>query len=435
MAPSSLFSIEGKALRLDSAADIEPHIKPLLETTNVITEIRLGGNTFGVPACERLATVLRTQTKLHTANLADIFTSRLLNEIPQALSFLLEALRQVPTLETIDLSDNAFGLNTQAPLVEFLQAHVPLRHLLLNNNGLGPKAGVLIADAINELHARKEKARAADPNTPIPHLETIVCGRNRLESGSMAAWARAVKSHGKGLRILRMVQNGIRQDGIVLFLDQGLRHAPELEVVDMQDNTFTMTGSRILARVVTGWPSIRELGLSDCYLKGKGVLLLAKNLAKDKNRKIEVLRLAYNDLNAEGLKELLQTARNALPALRRVELNGNKLDEEDSSIAGLRELLEERQEKYGKKDDHEDAWGLDELDELESEDEDEEEEEVEEEEEEEVEEEEEEESEADVEEKAERIVKDAERAENEKVAQEADKEVDELGAKLKATEI
>ncbi|KAM5465296.1 Ran GAP Rna1 [Microsporum audouinii] len=421
MASASLFSIEGKGKRFDSADDLEPFIKPLVETDDVITEIRLGGNTFGVPASERLASVLRTQKKLHTANLADIFTSRLLDEIPQALSFLLKALREVSTLQTIDLSDNAFGLNTQAPLVEFLKAHTPLRHLILNNNGLGPKAGNLIADALKELHTRKEEARSANPKVEVPYLETIVCGRNRLESGSMASWAKMVKSHGKGLRTIRMTQNGIRQDGIVLLLDTGLQHAPELEVLDLQDNTFTMTGSRVLARVVTGWPKVREISLSDCYLKGKGALLVAKTLAKGENKQLEILRLAYNDITAEGLKEFVQAAKSSLPALKRVELNGNKLNEEDSNLVDLRSLLDERKEKFGKKDEDEAAWGLDELDELESEDEGEEGED------------EEEEEEQEVEEKAERVVQDAERAENEKVAQATDKKVDELADKLAAT--
>ncbi|EEP76571.1 conserved hypothetical protein [Uncinocarpus reesii 1704] len=422
MAPSStVFSIQDKGLRFDSAADLEPHIKPLVENDSLFTEIHLGGNTYGVPACELLSKALRVQKKLHTANLADIFTSRLLSEIPQALSFLLNALLEVHTLQTVDLSDNAFGLNTQAPLVEFLQAHLPLRHLLLNNNGLGPKAGTLIADALTELCARKAKARS-DPDVgyEVPLLETIVCGRNRLESGSMAAWARAIKDNGKGLRTVKMVQNGIRQDGITLLLDHGLRHAPELEILDMQDNTFTAIGARVLADTVTGWPSLRELSLGDCYLKGRGWLRVGKAIAQGNNAKIEILRLMYNDINAAGLKVLVHAAKNALPILRRVELNGNKFEEDDESIVELRELLDERKEAIGRDDEDEDAWGLDELDELEeeSEEEDEEESEIE-----------------DVEKRAERIVEEAELAEDEKVAQDLDNAVDALGEKLKGTSI
>ncbi|KAJ5965321.1 Ran GTPase-activating protein 1 [Penicillium waksmanii] len=81
MAPPKVFSLDGKSLKLDTAEDIEAHIKPLVESTDY-TEIRLGGNTLGVGACERLAAVIATQKSLEHADLADIFTSRLLSEIP-----------------------------------------------------------------------------------------------------------------------------------------------------------------------------------------------------------------------------------------------------------------------------------------------------------------------------------------------------------------
>src|SRR6201996_9862796 len=104
---------------------------------------------------------IRLMDLAQVANFADIFTGRLLNEIPQALSSLLTALLTLPNLHTVNLNDNAFGLNTQAPLVAFLSSHVPPQHLILNNNGLGPHAGILIADALSALHEKKEAARKA----------------------------------------------------------------------------------------------------------------------------------------------------------------------------------------------------------------------------------------------------------------------------------
>ncbi|MCJ1419772.1 hypothetical protein MMC32_006128, partial [Xylographa parallela] len=236
--PPTTFSLANLSLKLDTAADLTPHIAPLLTTPPPpITHLLLNGNTLGVPACDALAPLLRALPTLQSANLADIFTARLLAEIPPALSALLTALRACPALHTVDLSDNAFGLNTVAPLVAFLEAHVPLRHLVLNNNGLGPHAGALIAGALEALAARKEEARRAGRH--VPPLETIVCGRNRLESGSMAAWARALRRH-PGVRVVRMTQNGIRQEGIATLLREGLSGCEGLEVLDLQDNTFTM---------------------------------------------------------------------------------------------------------------------------------------------------------------------------------------------------
>ena len=414
MAPPKVFSLEGKGLKFDTAEDIEAHIKPLAESSD-FTEVRFGGNTFGVEASERLAAVLSAQKNLEIAELADIFTSRLLSEIPKALTSLLNALLEIPTLHTVNLSDNAFGLNTQAPLVDFLSRHVPLRHLILNNNGLGPAAGTYIADALTELAKRKEEARKAGKEVPL--LESVVCGRNRLENGSMVAWARAYEAHSAGIRSIRMTQNGIRQEGISLLLKEGLRYASAIEVLDLQDNTFTIMASTALADVLESWPSLRELGVSDCLLSPRGGIKVGKALAAGKNVNIETLRLQYNDITGEGVKHFLHAARSTLPALRRIELNGNKFLEDDNNVVELRELLEARKEEHGNDDDPEDMWGIDELDELEEDSD---------------EEEEEEEEEAHV---ADKDAKEATEAEEEKVPERADKDVDELAKALGKTAI
>ncbi|KAJ9669309.1 Ran GAP Rna1 [Coniosporium apollinis] len=429
MASSKVFSLEGKGLKLDTAADIEPHIKELVDNPDV-EEVRFQGNTLGVEASEALAKVLETKKKLQTANLADIFTSRLLSEIPPALDALLKALLTLPSLHTINLSDNAFGLNTQAPLVSFLSAHVPLRHLILNNNGLGPAAGTLVANALSELAEKKAAARkeGGDGSNDVPDLETVICGRNRLENGSMAAWAKAFAAH-TGVREVKMVQNGIRQEGITLLLKEGLRHAAGLRTLDLQDNTFTAMGARALSDVVGGWTELVELGIGDSLLSARGGVMLATALGEGKNQALEVLRLQFNDIDAKGVKGVAD-ALEKMPKLRRVELNGNKFSEEDVAVDRLREVLSERKENSGEDADaaDEDYWGLDELDELEDEDEDEEEDVVDEEEGEE-------EEDADVDKKAEKGLERVEQAEDEKVALENDKEVDQLADLLDKTDL
>jgi Ran GTPase-activating protein 1 len=349
--------------------------------------------------------------------LADIFTGRLLNEIPQALSSLLTALLTLPKLHTINLNDNAFGLNTQAPLVAFLSSHVPLQHLILNNNGLGPHAGILIADALTTLHAKKEEARKAGKE--VPDLETVICGRNRLENGSMTAWAKAYSLH-TGVKEVKMVQNGIRQEGISHLLTDGLKHAKGIKVLDLQDNTFTLMGARALANVAPRWTEIQELGVGDSLLSSKGGVVVAAALGKGGNKKLEILRLQYNDINVKGLEGFTKAARDALPALRKIELNGNKFSEEDHSIMKLRELLEARKEKLAGDIVLEDDWGLDSLSDLEDESEEEDEEEEEEEEEEEL---------------REKLIEEAEEAQEEPVAQKKDKDVDDLADELKKAEI
>lgn len=351
--------------------------------------------------------------------MADIFTRRSKKEIPEALSYLLTSILNHPNLRTINLNDNAFGFETEAPLVAFLAAHVPLQHLYLNNNGLGPHAGLLIADALSELHAKKEAARKEGQT--VPDLETVICGRNRLENGSMNAWAKAFSLHNKVTEV-KMVQNGIRQEGISHLLSEGLSHATGLKTLDLQDNTFTIMGARALAKVTPAWTNLKELGVGDSLLGAKGSILLGEALARGKNKNLEIIRLQFNDINPEGVLTFASVAKEALPALKRIELNGNKFREDDEGVVLLQELLEERKGKFDG-DVVEEEWGLDVLDELELDSEGEEDEEDEEEE------------ELEPEERAEKLIKEAEEAQEEPVIPQKDAEVDDLAKKLEKTTI
>jgi Ran GTPase-activating protein 1 len=297
----------------------------------------------------------------------------------------------------------------------------------LNNNGLGPAAGVLVADALTALAAKKDAARKEGKQ--VPDLELVICGRNRLENGSMAAWAKAYAAN-NGVKTIKMTQNGIRQEGITRLLTDGLSHLSKLETVDLQDNTFTAMGANALGKVVGKWTQLRELGVGDCLLGGRGGVALASALEKGQNKQIEILRLAFNDINSKGLAGLASAASTSLPALRRVELNGNKFSEEDASIEKLREVLEARKEESGEHEEDEEYWGLDDLDELDSDDEDEEESDADEKRGEDSDEE-----DVEVEEKAARQIIEENRAEESNVAQDKDKKVDDLADVLAKTEI
>jgi len=423
MASEETFTLRPPHPKLDTADSILPHLSAL-KSSSTTTTLNLSGNTLGAPACAALASILRTKTSLQVAIFADIFTSRLLAEIPPALSSLLTACLPLPHLHTIDLSDNAFGLNTAAPLVAFLSQHVPLRHLILNNNGLGPEAGALVADALTTLAGKKEEARRKDGGAQVPALETVVCGRNRLESGSMGAWARCFRAN-QGVKVVRMVQNGIRQEGIATLLKEGLGRCEGVEVLDLQDNTFTVVGARALAGVVGGWPGLRELGVGDCLVGARGMVhLVREGLGKGGNGGLRVLRAQYNEIELEGVKALVEAVKGgSLEGLRRVELNGNKFSEDDEAVERLRTALEERKEES--KEGGEGEWGLDELSDLEemSEDEDEDEDEREDDEEEEEE----------KEGKADKVLEEADQEENSKVSQKKDEEVDELAEQLGKT--
>ncbi|KAI1794972.1 RNI-like protein [Ganoderma leucocontextum] len=324
----SVLSLLGQGLKLDTRADIEPHLAK--SDPAVIEEIHLGGNTIGVEAAQALAEFLAKTQKLRIANFADIFTGRLITEIPLALSAICDALIGKPTLVEIDLSDNAFGGRSVDPLVPFLSSARPLRVLKLNNNGLGPAGGAVIADALSRLADSLPKDTEVKSN-----LRTIICGRNRLEDGSADAWAAALAAHGT-LEEVRMPQNGIRMAGIAA-LAKALAANPGLLHLDLQDNTFAAEGGKAFARELAGgvWPLLRVLNLSDCVIGEEGeVSPVVEALAKGLHTKLETLQLQNDNLEAAEFA-LLAGVVVKLPALKRVEAQWNEVDEDDESVAAL----------------------------------------------------------------------------------------------------
>ena len=341
---SGIFNILGKGLKLNSKEDISPYLAEL-EKIEPLHEIHLGGNTLGVGACQALADVLKTKKTLRVADMADIFTGRLITEIPDALRALCDALVDHEQLEEVNLSDNAFGGRSAEPMVNLLTNNRHISVLKLSNNGLGVSGGTIVADALYESAKHLKDGEKSQ-------LRVVVCGRNRLENGSAIAWARAFAQH-RGITEVSLYQNGIRMEG-VRALCEGLSDCKDLEVLNLQDNTATLRGSRSVAKALPNWPHLRTLNLSDCLLKSKGGSLLFESLSMGRNKKLTTLHLQYCDLNRDALHKLGHAIEHHLSELKTLEINGNFADVDDDCISKIAASLE----KWG----HSEA--LDELDEM-----------------------------------------------------------------------
>lgn len=323
------FSIAGKALKLTTKEDIQPYLDDLVKHGK-ISKIDLNGNTIGIEASKALAdTITSNKSILENVteiNFADLYTSRLVDEVVQSLEFLLPALLNCKKLKTINLSDNAFGLRTIDSLEKFIANAIQIENIILSNNGMGPFAGERIGKALYKLSQNKLQ-------NDKPLLSSFICGRNRLENGSSIYLALGLKAHAQDLKIVKLYQNGIRPLGIMNLIEFGLKFCTNLETIDLQDNTFTAKATIFFSDYLFIWKEkLIELNLNDCLLKPKGADKLVENL---KNfSKLKVLKLEYNELIQDTIEKFLvpYLENNHLPNLETLQLNGNILDEDSDAM-------------------------------------------------------------------------------------------------------
>lgn len=386
---STTFSLQGLSLKLDSAQDINVHLSQV-QDPSLINKVHFGGNTIGVEAAQAIGAFLKQTTNLkvcptvsrdktsayrleQVADFSDIFTGRLISEIPQSLEHLLSPLTGHAHLSEIDLSDNALGLRAivhqnldgetsfaeedMLPFPRFVAQTPNLRVLRLSNNGLGPYASEVIADALVKV------SRAGNEGG---QLRAILCGRNRLEINANSKWEQALASH-PHLRVVKMPQNGIRMQGVIALV-RGLAHCKDLRLIDFQDNTFTLAeqseddevdaetgmngqlGVQEWCEILPGFTNLQELNLSDCFLtteelEAEGeVSALIKTLASGSNKSLKVLRLQNNNFAVATVSALSEALDTGLANLQLLDLEANDVDEDDGTgiIANLKKILESR---------------------------------------------------------------------------------------------
>jgi Ran GTPase-activating protein 1 len=218
----------------------------------------------------------------------------------------------------------------------------------------------------------------------------------------MEAWSKFLAAHGT-IKELRLYSNGIRQEGIEHLLLNGLSKSPQLQNLDLQDNTFTLKGAQALSKVISKWEYLQELGIGDCLLTARGGQVFAQTLLDGKPvASLEKLKLQYNEIEVKGLEVLIKAIEKNIPNLKLLELNGNRFADDDELVDKITRMFE-----------HRGLGELDELDDMEEESEEEEEE----------------------EEEIEEAIKDAEEEENQNVAPEKSASVDALAEKIAKTEI
>ena len=103
----------------------------------------------------------------------------------------------------LDLSHNAFGPDGIEAFQCILSGMTSLKVLQINNCGIGPEGGEMIAHALDQ-----------NEDLKLLHFEA---GRDRLESKGITALAKVFGKMGS-LKVIHVPQNGIKDEGMTELL-------------------------------------------------------------------------------------------------------------------------------------------------------------------------------------------------------------------------
>ncbi|XP_050458578.1 ran GTPase-activating protein 1 [Cataglyphis hispanica] len=311
-------SFAGQSLVLDTADNALGVIEAIRECP-CLEYLDLEGNTLGTLAAEAIAEVIKEKgTPLKKALWKDMFTGRLKTEIPKALEYLGTALCIANSrLTELDLSDNAFGPIGIQGLANLLTSSPCYTLQELRLNNNG-----LGISGGKMLAKALEKCleNSSKEGAPLA-LKVFIVGRNRLENEGAQALA-SVFEKLKTLEEVVMQQNGIYHIGIAAIA-QGLSANPNLRVLNLNDNTIGLKGAKALAKVLPLFRGLEELNLGDCLLKTKGALVLAKTLEIHGNHtSLKYLDLSNNELRMDAGNAIAEATYDKT-LLTNLQLDGN----------------------------------------------------------------------------------------------------------------
>ncbi|CAG0887534.1 unnamed protein product [Darwinula stevensoni] len=351
-----LVSFIEQGSKLDTEADAASLIAAIKQCPK-LRVLCLQGNSIGVEAAKGIAKALESKPDLERAQWKDMFTGRLKQEIPEALTYLGGGLQLADAhLVELDLSDNALGPIGAEGVKVLLESSVcfSLQELKLNNNGLGIEGGQIVAAALLNCYSKSVEA-----GRPLS-LKTFIAGRNRLENKGAMAFADVFKRVGT-MEEVGMPQNGIYHQGVT-SLAEAFEKNPNLHTINLSDNTIVSRGARSLKGALAKLSNLKILNLGDCLLKDKGAEELVEGL-KAPHPHLEEVILSSNEMSVSSALKIIPALEDATN-LKCLNLDGNCFGEwgiekirERCHECGLEENLISFDEDEGEPDEEEEESG------------------------------------------------------------------------------
>eukprot|EP01134_Creolimax_fragrantissima_P007981 CFRG7981T1 len=306
----------GRNLKLSNEADVARLVEEI-KACKDLTSIRLSNTSIGVEAAQAIADALEEHPEIEVADFSDSFTGRLLTEIPDAVRSFGAALMDKTKLRVLDFSNNAFGPIGAKAVKDLVSNNVHIQELRFVNNGLGVEGGRIMAESI------KSAAENAEAKGLEYELKVFRAGRNRLENEGATALAYAFKRC-PHLKEVALPQNGINHPGITALF-KGFE-GKSLEILDLNDNTFTYSGAQSAAAALPSMPMLTSIDFGDCLLTSDGVLAVCEAMESSVNQHLKTINLSFNEADTYDAADAISQMVAAHPKLESVDVHGNDMD-------------------------------------------------------------------------------------------------------------
>ena len=343
--------IPGK-VKWDDPSDLTEMISEITKNKSEITSLELTHCSIGTECAKKLSKAISLCENLTSVNYRDLFVSRLKEDLPISLKYLMEAISN-KKIEFLDLSDNAFGPTAIPSFDFFLRTCTNLEILELENNGLGPEGAEMVCNAL----LQNDKIK----------LKKLKINRNRLEEKGAIALSRVIEKM-KTFEHLEVFQNGISTEGMKkIFL--ALKENKNLKVLKINDN-FTKIALNDLINILPGLNNLQIIDISDSItesnLGNKLSIELFKALSSLEN--LEEIYCNYNEIISKNSQKEIFELLKQFKKLKIVQLKGNEINktlaknyEKDLHLEKLECFSENEDELEEEEEEKEEKEKVDEL--------------------------------------------------------------------------
>ena len=330
------------------------YIAKALQKISTLTVLKLENNDIPEGAANALADAIRVNKSLEQLSLSG-------NHLGSSTVVVVNALKQISTLEELNLNDNKNRSNDLGPAIaSVVTNNKSMERLSLKDNGLNDDGAIAIAQSLHELSSLKvcnlrdnyitSKAAKALASfiSNSTKLEELYLGNNQLQLGvikiaiglqkistlkvldldnnnitEQAAGELSIAiSNNTSLEVLLLSGNNLASSTVMVV--NALKEVSTLKVLALNDNSNSSQElGPAIASVITKNKSIERLLLCNNNLNDDAVTEISKSLCKHNN--LKVLDLQNNNIT-EGAAESLVSVISSNVGLEELHLDYNQWD-------------------------------------------------------------------------------------------------------------